>query len=241
MEYDIYELMRGLQDDSVPLPEDGAADLRRIKELTMNRIQANQDTHGTRPVRRMTRMMLAAAIAAVLCIATVAAAKLGVADAFSGFFGQLNESQRQVMETLGTTDLPAPVTSHGTTITPVAAICDKHNYYLRLRIEAPAGTALHIPDPDEGWLQLSVLDSGTLDPDVLQVAGCDETPLYFWNAVWYDDTPGDNVLETVVWLSSHGQGQRNPDPYRPDAPHLGGFHRRYPQVREHPQHLRAER
>ena len=31
MEYDIYELMRGLQDDSVPLPEDGAADLRRIK------------------------------------------------------------------------------------------------------------------------------------------------------------------------------------------------------------------
>lgn len=85
MEYDIYELMRGLQDDSVPLPEDRAADLRRIKELTMNRIQANQDTHGTRPIRRMTRMMLAAAIAAVLCIATVAAAKLGVADAFSGF------------------------------------------------------------------------------------------------------------------------------------------------------------
>lgn len=149
MEYDIYELMRGLHDDSVPLPEDRAADLRRIKELTMDRIQANQDTHGTRPIRRMTRMMLAAAIAAVLCIATVAAAKLGVADAFSGFFGQLNESQRQVMETLGTTDLPAPVTSHGTTITPVAAICDKHNYYLRLRVEAPAGTALHIPDPDE--------------------------------------------------------------------------------------------
>ena len=33
MEYDIYELMRGLHDDSVPLPEDRAADLRRIKEL----------------------------------------------------------------------------------------------------------------------------------------------------------------------------------------------------------------
>ena len=39
MEYDIYELMRGVQDDSVPLPEDGAAGLRRIKELTMNKIQ----------------------------------------------------------------------------------------------------------------------------------------------------------------------------------------------------------
>ena len=171
MEYDIYELMRGVQDDSVPLPEDGAAGLRRIKELTMNKIQENQGARGVRPIRRMTRVMLVAAIAAALCIATVAAAKLGVADAFKGFFGQLNESQRQVMETLGTTDLPAPVTSHGTTITPVAAICDKHNYYLRLRIEAPAGTALRIPDPGEGWLQLSVLDSNILDPDVLQVEG----------------------------------------------------------------------
>lgn len=218
MEYTIYDLMRGLQDDSVALPEDEAADLRRIKELTMHKIQENQDGHGARPIRRMTRVMLVAAFAAALCIATVAAARLGVADAFKGFFGQLDESQRQVMETLGTTDLPAPVTSHGTTITPVAAICDKHNYYLRLRIEAPAGTTLRIPDPSEGCLQLSVLDSNTLDPDVLQVEGCDETPFYFWYAAWYDDTPGDNVLETVVWLSSHGQGQRNPDPYRPGDP-----------------------
>ena len=30
MEYTIYDLMRGLQDDSVALPEDEAADLRRI-------------------------------------------------------------------------------------------------------------------------------------------------------------------------------------------------------------------
>ena len=66
MEYDIYELMRGVQDDSVPLPEDGAAGLRRIKELTMNKIQENQGTRGVRPIRRMTRVMLAAVIAAGL-------------------------------------------------------------------------------------------------------------------------------------------------------------------------------
>lgn len=218
MEYNIYDLMNGLQDDSVPLPEDDAAGLRRIKELTMNKIQDNQGTRGVRPLRRMTRVVLVAAVAAVLCIATVAAAKLGVADAFKGFFGQLSESQRQVMETLGTTDLPAPVTSHGTTLTPVAAICDKHNYYLRLHIEAPSGTVLHIPDPSEGWLQLSARDEHTLDPNVLQVDGCDEMPFYSWHAVWYDDTPGDNVLETVVWFSSRDQGQRNPDPYRPADP-----------------------
>ena len=114
MEYDIYELMRGVQDDSVPLPEDGAAGLRRIKELTMNKIQENQGARGVRPIRRMTRVMLVAAFAAALCIATVAAARLGVADAFKGFFGQLNESQRQVMETLGTTDRHQPRHHHHT-------------------------------------------------------------------------------------------------------------------------------
>ena len=52
MEYNIYDLMNGLQDDSVPLPEDDAAGLRRIKELTMNKIQENQGTRGVRPHRR---------------------------------------------------------------------------------------------------------------------------------------------------------------------------------------------
>ena len=70
MEYTIYDLMRGLQDDSVALPEDEAADLRRIKELTMHKIQENQDGHGARPIRRVTRGLLVAAIAAALCIAT---------------------------------------------------------------------------------------------------------------------------------------------------------------------------
>ena len=57
MEYTIYDLMRGLQDDSVALPEDKAADLRRIKELTMNKIQENQGARGVRPIRRMTRVI----------------------------------------------------------------------------------------------------------------------------------------------------------------------------------------
>lgn len=89
MEYTIYDLMRGLQDDSVALPEDEAADLRRIKELTMHKIQENQDGHGARPIRLVTRGLLVAAIAAALCIATVVAAKLGVADSFNGFSASL--------------------------------------------------------------------------------------------------------------------------------------------------------
>ena len=70
MEYDIYDLMRGLQDDSVPLPEDGAADLHRIKELTMHKIQENQDGHGARPIRRVTRGLLVAAIAAAVWLSS---------------------------------------------------------------------------------------------------------------------------------------------------------------------------
>ena len=103
MEYTIYDLMRGLQDDSVALPEDEAADLRRIKELTMHKIQENQDGHGARPIRRVTRGLLVAAIAAALCIATVVAAKLGVADSFNGFFGKLTAEEMHLMEEMGTT------------------------------------------------------------------------------------------------------------------------------------------
>ena len=47
------------------------------------------------------------------------------------------------------------VTSNGTTMTPVAALADRHAYYLRLRVEAPEGVVL--PDLDEdvdGYYQL---------------------------------------------------------------------------------------
>lgn len=101
----------------------------------------------------MTRTVLVAAIVAALCGVTVVAAKLGVADSFKGYFGDLTAEQKQVMEELGTTDMQ-PVTSNGTTITPLAAICDENNYYLRLRIEAPEGTELYDYREGEGNMQL---------------------------------------------------------------------------------------
>lgn len=75
MEYNIYDLMEGIaDDDTITLSPSGTADLRRIEELTMNKIK--EQTEGRRvkkPVRRVTRMMLVAAIAAALCAVTVVA------------------------------------------------------------------------------------------------------------------------------------------------------------------------
>ena len=198
MEYTIYDLMRGLQDDSVALPEDEAADLRRIKELTMHKIQENQDGHGARPIRLVTRGLLVAAIAAALCIATVVAAKLGVADSFNGFFGKLTAEEKHLMEEMGTTEMPAPVTSNGATITPIAVYGDTYHYYLRLRIEAPAGTVLRIPDPQaEGELQLV----GTAYDGILETTDYDFSGLGY-SVSWEDSSRGDNVLEGVLCLEA---------------------------------------
>ena len=129
MEYNIYDLMDDVRDDTVtPAPGCDEAALRRIKELTMKKIENQQ---GGRPAvkktRRVAKGLLIAAIVAVMCTATVAAAKLGVADSFKGYFGDLTEEQKQLMEEMGTTDMQ-PVTSNGITITPLAGYGDAYNY-----------------------------------------------------------------------------------------------------------------
>ena len=196
MEYNIYDLMDDVRDDTVtPAPGCDEAALRRIKELTMKKIENQQ---GGRPAvkktGRVARGLLIAAIVAVMCTATVAAAKLGVADSFKGYFGDLTAEQKQLMEEMGTTDMPAPVTSNGTTITPLAAICDENNYYLRLRIEAPEGTELNLPKEDEGYLQLWNPETAGdfFARDDYDHDGCSI------DCTWSDAIPGDNVLEVVM-------------------------------------------
>lgn len=75
MEYNIYDLMEGIaDDDTITLSPSGTADLRRIEELTMNKIkEQNEGRRVKKPVRRVTRMMLVAAVAAALCAVTVVA------------------------------------------------------------------------------------------------------------------------------------------------------------------------
>ena len=198
MEYNIYDLMDEFADEEIKLSPYNAADLRRIEELTMKKIEEQQ---GRRPAAkkagRIARALLVAAVVTALCTATVVAAKLGVADSFKGYFGDLTAEQKQVMEALGTTDLQ-PVTSNGTTITPLAAICDENNYYLRLRIEAPEGTELYTYQEGEGNMQPWNYAEGH---DFITSEGYD-IPGVSCNFDWFDETPGDNVVEVVVKLRS---------------------------------------
>ena len=198
MEYNIYDLMDEFADEDIELSPYNAADLRRIEELTMKKIEEQQ---GRRPAAkkagRIARALLVAAVVTALCTATVVAAKLGVADSFKGYFGDLTAEQKQVMEALGTTDLQ-PVTSNGTTITPLAAICDENNYYLRLRIEAPEGTELYTYQEGEGNMQPWNYAEGH---DFITCEGYD-IPGVSCNFDWFDETPGDNIVEVVVKLRS---------------------------------------
>ena len=74
MEYNIYELMEEFADDTIALSQSGAADLRRIEELTMNKIKEQTPPRRVKkPARRLTRMVLVAAIVAALCAVTVVA------------------------------------------------------------------------------------------------------------------------------------------------------------------------
>ena len=194
MEYNIYDLMDDVRDDTVtPAPGCDESALRRIKELTMKKIENQQ---GGRPAvkktRRVAKGLLIAAIVAVMCTATVAAAKLGVADSFKGYFGDLTEEQKQLMEEMGTTDMQ-PVTSNGIIITPLAVYGDAYNYYIRLLVQAPEGTVLRIPG--EGDL----MPRGTEEDGILETADYDFSGMGY-SVKWEGSTPGDNTLEGVVYL-----------------------------------------
>ena len=68
MEYNIYDLMDEFADENIALSPCGTADLRRIEELTMKKIEEQTPARRTkRTVRRVTRTVLVAAIVAALC------------------------------------------------------------------------------------------------------------------------------------------------------------------------------
>lgn len=161
-----------------------------------------ENQQGGRPAvkktGRVARGLLIAAIVAVMCTATVAAAKLGVADSFKGYFGDLTAEQKQLMEEMGTTDMQ-PVTSNGTTITPLAVYGDAYNYYIRLLVQAPEGTVLRIPG--EGDL----MPRGTEEDGILETADYDFSGMGY-SVKWEDSTPGDNTLEGVVYMGSQMLG-----------------------------------
>ena len=203
MAYNIYDLMDTVQDDTVALPEDKTVDTGRIKALTRQKLRQQAQRPAGQRTGRFTRGLLIAAAAAVMCTATVAAARLGVADSFKGYFGDLTAAEKQLVEQHGTTDMPAPVTSNGTTITLLAAYGDAYNCYVRLRVAAPEGTVLRIPNTQtEGDLMFrGTEEDGILETEPYDFSGCGH------GVSWEDAVPGDNVLEGVLHLEIQMLGE----------------------------------
>lgn len=132
----------------------------RIKEITMNNIYTETKTRKTEAGKRRfkpARLLVAAAVAAALSVSALAAGRLWGGELFGDVFaqgdnsltpGQINAIDRLVQTFEGADGaIPAAVTDNGATITPIAALADENIYYLRLRVEAPEGTAL----PDLDW------------------------------------------------------------------------------------------
>lgn len=199
MKRDIWDLLDTYCDESVRLDQITPLSPRRIKELTMSRLEH-------RPSRRPRACMRALAVAAAIALlsATVAAASyyFGAGSLFSSFFTResddLTPGQVETMDRIGQT-FEGGVTSNGTTMTPVAALADRHAYYLRLRVEAPEGVVLPDLDGDvDGYYQFMNPDED-IDMDLELEEGAYQTVVYSIQLEWLPDSnPTDNVKEVVI-------------------------------------------
>ena len=127
----------------------------RIKEITMKNIHT--ETKSRKRGFKPARLLVAAAVAAAFTVSALAAGRLLGGELFGDVFsrgdGSLTPGQMETIDRLVQTfegqdgAAPAAVTDNGASITPLAALADENVYYLRLRVEAPEGTAL----PDLDW------------------------------------------------------------------------------------------
>ena len=186
----------------------------RIKEITMKNIQTETKTNKRR--FQPARLLIAAAVVAAFCASALAAGRLLGGDLFGDVFSRGDDSltpgQMETIDRLVQTfegqdgAAPAAVTDNGASITPLAALADGNIYYLRLRVEAPEGTALPDLDwdRDEAVYQLfgpEAADRLTLEP--AQGAYPADTFGYQLNfRPLPDSEPNDNVKEFVVQFTN---------------------------------------
>ena len=172
-------------------------DPEEIKELTMKKIHQSEPQTGR--VRKPYAVLLAAALAAVLTATAFAAYRLLISDQFDGYFGELTPQQTEVMEQIGTVEMPAS-TANGITITPLAVIGDSYCCYAKFQLEAPEGTEFNMTDDQLRFLHIF----GPEWEDRYSIADTDGNALAISSedVEWIDSTPGDNVLEFIVRFSS---------------------------------------
>ena len=186
----------------------------RIKEITMKNIHT--ETKSSKKGFKPAHLLAAAAVAAAFTVSALAAGRLLGGELFGDVFSRGNDSltpgQMETIDRLVQTfegqdgAAPAAVTDNGASITPLAALADGNIYYLRLRVEAPEGTAL----PDLDWerdgacYQLfgpEAADRLTLEP----AQGAYPADAFGYQLDFRplpDSEPNDNVKEFVVQFTN---------------------------------------
>ena len=197
MKRNISDLLDQYPAEDMELGETTPYSSKRIKEITMNQI----NTEANKSVRRFhpMRLLIAAAVAIALSVSALAAGyMLGAGELFRDFFTKegksLSQGQMDTIDQMGQVleetdiDLSAAVTDNGATITPLAAIADENAYYLRLQVDAPAGTAR-----EQGCYQLKFSLKSPVDTykNFNYDAGTTILP---------DDDPADNRKEFVLFF-----------------------------------------
>ena len=155
MKRNISDLLDRYPAEDVELGGNTPYSSNRIKEITMKNIHT--ETKSRKRGFKPAHLLVAAAVAAALSVSALAAGRLLGGELFGDVFSRGNDSltpgQMETIDRLVQTfegqdgAAPAAVTDNGASITPLAALADGNIYYLRLRVEAPEGTAL----PDLDW------------------------------------------------------------------------------------------
>ena len=155
MKRNISDLLDRYPAEDVELGGNTPYSSNRIKEITMKNIHT--ETKSRKRGFKPAHLLVAAAVAAAFTVSALAAGRLLGGELFGDVFSRGNDSltpgQMETIDRLVQTfegqdgAAPAAVTDNGASITPLAALADGNIYYLRLRVEAPEGTAL----PDLDW------------------------------------------------------------------------------------------
>ena len=214
MKRNISDLLDRYPAEDVELGGNSPYSPTRIKEITMKNIHT--ETKSRKRGFKPAHLLVAAAVAAAFTVSALAAGRLLGGELFGDVFSRGNDSltpgQMETIDRLVQTfegqdgAAPAAVTDNGASITPLAALADGNIYYLRLRVEAPEGTAL----PDLDWerdgacYQLfgpEAADRLTLEP----AQGAYPADAFGYQLDFRplpDSEPNDNVKEFVVQFTN---------------------------------------
>jgi len=210
MTRNVFDLLDGYVDESAAPENASPLSARRIRARTMQRLSPRKAQ------RRFRSLAAAAVLAAALSITALAAANTpGVSKWFHAFFtpnGTLNAAQSEAIDRMGAV-MEDAVSSNGATLTPLAILVDENVCYLRLRIEAPAGTVLGaLPD---GWSyklygaggkdELARFEPMDMTPYIREITNPDGSKARKYSFGCGiaefdlpDSDPTDNVIETVL-------------------------------------------